>query len=793
MEEAGAPPAPAVRTVAVSGVIDTVFVNEAGDIVVITEDGSQQTVPRKPARSAGPGGKPETVVVEDSAGNRYRVNPDGTVTNMGTTSATTVAANVNYRVDFRAEELQRYGFDAPSTGPLQRHYRTERIGDTDYPIAWKSVATGSFDQVQAVASVPRPAFAQEIAFASPFGPLAKVPGHAAGQVRVTVQGRSHEAVEEVRAYLSKSDTAGRKTERTVGRLNVIAYDAAFRTLVLVPVGGTALPIDRSALERELNRIYGQAAVQWAVRTEEGFQSTYDTNNNGLDYGSSGLLSNYTAEMRTILKDYTRSRPLAPHTYYLFVVPRANQSEVTGYMPRRRLAGFLFAENITASNAAKIIAHELGHGAFRLKHTFPELPQNGNNLMDYSATGITLHKHQWDDIHHPQTVLGLFEGDEEGAMAVQIAQCLTGAALDFTFYYSAIWISMLFDDSIPENQKPSFTDFSNITGYKDFNWTEASISAGISCGAAILPPILAPETARKMAVGLAALGGAATGFATETARQYELSFDRLKQENLRKNITSDPSLREVVAGIEWSPVIRGAAATGVITGAATWLATSPKFATLQVLIKNRLKITNLLTEKQKLIDFLESRSAAGVAKGGDDLADLVKRFDNLTPNELQSLFSKISKSDIKVSSSKRWGASTANQNFKLEYISERVDVNLEDFIPPYKKGTFADEIVLAEDVFFIRVHNQRNQVGRWMMTVEDFKALSADQAKFKDLFALPSMPSKASLVKVPKGTKIWKGQVDGNPWGNGGGIQVQVDNWGNYRGEAEQWFKEIKDL
>jgi hypothetical protein len=263
-------------------------------------------------------------------------------------------------------------------------------------------------------TVPRPAFAQEIAFASPFGPLTKVPGHAAGQVRVTVQGRRHEAVEEVRAYLSRSDTAGRKTEQTVGRLNVIAYDAAFRTLVLVPVGGTALPIDRSALERELNRIYGQAAVQWAVRTEEGFQSTYDTNNNGLDYGSSGLLSNYTAEMRTILKDYTRSRPLAPHTYYLFVVPRANQSEVTGYMPRRRQAGFLFADNITASNAAKIIAHELGHGAFRLKHTFPELPQNGNNLMDYSATGITLHKHQWDDIHHPQTVLGLFEGDEDAA-------------------------------------------------------------------------------------------------------------------------------------------------------------------------------------------------------------------------------------------------------------------------------------------------------------------------------------------------------------------------------------------
>jgi hypothetical protein len=74
MEEAGAPQAPAVRTVAVSGVIDTVFVNEAGDIVVTKQDGSQQTVPRP--KSAQPGGKPETVVVEDSAGNRYRVESD---------------------------------------------------------------------------------------------------------------------------------------------------------------------------------------------------------------------------------------------------------------------------------------------------------------------------------------------------------------------------------------------------------------------------------------------------------------------------------------------------------------------------------------------------------------------------------------------------------------------------------------------------------------------------------------------------------------------------------------------
>jgi hypothetical protein len=154
-------------------------------------------------------------------------------------------------------------------------------------------------------------------------------------------------------------------------------------------------------------------VQWTVRIEEGFASTYDQDNNGLEYGNSGLLSNYTGEMRTILRDYTRSHALASDTYYLFITPRADDNSVTGYMPRKKQAGFIFTDKIS-NNPAKIIAHELAHGAFRLEHSFPELPENGNNLMDYSLSGTTLHKHQWDLIHDPVAVLGIFDGDEDAA-------------------------------------------------------------------------------------------------------------------------------------------------------------------------------------------------------------------------------------------------------------------------------------------------------------------------------------------------------------------------------------------
>jgi hypothetical protein len=108
MEEAGAPPAPAVRTVAVSGVIDTVFVNEAGDIVVTKQDGSQQTVPRP--KSAQPGGKPETVVVEDSAGNRYRVETNPTtgkseVTKLSDPASSTIAQSDWEQIHLLIKEL----------------------------------------------------------------------------------------------------------------------------------------------------------------------------------------------------------------------------------------------------------------------------------------------------------------------------------------------------------------------------------------------------------------------------------------------------------------------------------------------------------------------------------------------------------------------------------------------------------------------------------------------------------------------------------------------------------------
>ncbi len=65
--------------------------------------------------------------------------------------------------------------------------------------------------------------------------------------------------------------------------------------------------------------------------------------------------------------------------------------------------------------ARTIAHELGHGWFRLEHswqTYPTLTQgSSDNLMDYGA-GTRLRKYQWDFVHDPISMLGWFQDEDD---------------------------------------------------------------------------------------------------------------------------------------------------------------------------------------------------------------------------------------------------------------------------------------------------------------------------------------------------------------------------------------------
>jgi uncharacterized protein Veg len=236
----------------------------------------------------------------------------------------------------------------------------------------------------------------------------------AQQQRITLNGITAGWEEEVLAYYAQSDANEQPT--VVGKLNTVTYEALTRRLTVVKVNGTPLPVDRAVIEQQLNTIYAQAAVKWSVVEDSISVQGIDAKN--LDDGASGLLSSYTGQMRKVIDAYFRNSTPAADTYYLFVVEGAKDKNKMGYMPRKKQAGFLFTSAIPNEYFVHTLARELGHGAFRLEHTFSEYASLSkgatDNLMDY-GTGTRLNKYQWDYIHDPVAVLGLFEEDEESAL------------------------------------------------------------------------------------------------------------------------------------------------------------------------------------------------------------------------------------------------------------------------------------------------------------------------------------------------------------------------------------------
>jgi predicted chitinase len=263
-------------------------------------------------------------------------------------------------------------------------------------------------------------FSKEVIYKTAQGLLLRKPGNQENEVQLTVEGFGDQSTEQVTAYYKRKDADGK--EVMAGKLNIVSYDKLVERLVIVSVNNTAPNISTTDLAESLNTIFAPAAVTWTVESQSIADVKYDTNGkSGLDDGSSGLFSNYTSEMRTVINAYKDKYDIASHTWYLFLVPNSESGRTQGFMPRKKQAGFIFMEQLGEAPLAKVIAHEIGHGAFRLEHTFNTYntleKYSTDNLMDYQPNGITLHKYQWDLIHDPAAVLGLFEEDGEGAMSL----------------------------------------------------------------------------------------------------------------------------------------------------------------------------------------------------------------------------------------------------------------------------------------------------------------------------------------------------------------------------------------
>ncbi len=232
---------------------------------------------------------------------------------------------------------------------------------------------------------------------------------------ITVLGAPHGDAQELYALYPEGDSY-----KSFGKLLLPSYKPMKRSLVLVPVNGASVP--QAEIEKKLNTIYNSYGVSWEVTTDANFSDmTWDVNGDkNLSVDGSGTFSTLTDEMKALNIVYSTSRKILPTNIYLFVLNKAETAGVDGDMPRAKQFGYLFTEGNSKNEIARTAAHEVGHGLFLLRHTFDgynmaqkALPEN---LMDY-AGGENLAKLQWDVMHDPGIVLGVFEKDEDAQQQV----------------------------------------------------------------------------------------------------------------------------------------------------------------------------------------------------------------------------------------------------------------------------------------------------------------------------------------------------------------------------------------
>jgi len=381
----------------------TVTPGSNGSVVIVDGNGKRTEVP------AG-----TTASVVDSSGKGYIIDSKGKVhTTTAAIATATAMREYNLKIKFAEAQDQKFGFDAKRYDPIASTYTKVE----DQYLSWKSVATGQLDKVVATlegTGIDKSKIRFELngavansQWSSGSSPVTN------DQSTIDIVG-SGDGVESELIALYPGD----KKDQVLGKLSVITYDQIVKDLVIVPVNGNKYPYSEDALRAQLNKIYGQAVVKWNIT----FASNFDVPGiDPFDDGGSGLLSNYSPDMRKVVNAYKAN--LQPNTYYLFLVKNPKSSTLAGFMPRSKECGFIFVDkNGSEESIIRTMAHELGHGAFSLRHTFTEekntLPEKGtDNLMDY-ANGNKLFKYQWDRMRYPEIVMGLFEDDDDSKSEVK---------------------------------------------------------------------------------------------------------------------------------------------------------------------------------------------------------------------------------------------------------------------------------------------------------------------------------------------------------------------------------------
>jgi len=381
--------------------------------------------------------KPKSLTVKDSEGNLYTVDTQtGKATAIGKAPAGGTQQQIimpsgissgKGSVTFEAlPDLTKYALDNRNpqyvkSSLFTEKYKTIKMEDGSlYDIPFKLIPAGETDVVLAKVVLKDTSLKPDnVFFQSGTGTryTASFDVKKGGYLLTLPSGKDNDGIDVYALYPNKGGQP-----YLLGKLIIMSYSWKRPKVVIVPVNGSTL--DEAKVKAALDKVYLPVAVDWQVSTDT---SKFKASGDSLDVTGSGLFSQYTPGMKRLNSEFLDhiGQSYDPAALYLFVLEKSEDKNITGDMPRSKQFGYLFTGAVGRGKAAdealsRTIAHELSHGIFHLNHTFDtqyQIPKaSTKNLMDYTD-GTDLVKHQWDAIHDPGIVLGMFERDEEGAMSL----------------------------------------------------------------------------------------------------------------------------------------------------------------------------------------------------------------------------------------------------------------------------------------------------------------------------------------------------------------------------------------
>ncbi len=357
------------------------------------------------------------------------------------TQINTTPAKLNFERTPYQQNIINGGVDKQKYAELAQHYNTvvDIADNSNYPMVWKAMAANSNDFIKLKLKKKQNSFdINKLVFKNAAGTETYNTSFQSSDstISLSMGGKAPGSMAEVVAYYTPAATPPQTF--AIGAFNVQFYQTKPLNVVLVSLNNAPIP-NANAVRDTLNKIYGNVFINWNVSIASC--NLPPEISKSIHIESSGLLSNYMPDMQPIVSHFKDNCPAyigsAENTYYL-LFGCTNDGSQLGYMPRARNTGFIF------DVSPHTIAHELGHGAFNLKHIFSsdELGEGNryltNNIMDYAVVNASagqisqqsaLYKHQWDLIHDPSFV-GWFEGDDEEAALAANQNYFTPAGLPF---------------------------------------------------------------------------------------------------------------------------------------------------------------------------------------------------------------------------------------------------------------------------------------------------------------------------------------------------------------------------